>query len=62
MFIVKLFFGLSLPDDTLCKESIVIEKKFDLEILTYLCDLKCPEIIYTVFMLMHVCVYACVYE
>ena len=53
----------------LCKESIVIVKKFDFEILIYLYVLRSPEFIYAIFGVMYVrmcvcvcvCVYVCVY-
>ena len=49
----------------LYKESIVIAKKFDFEILTYLYVLRSPELIYAIFGVMYVCicvrVYVCVY-
>ena len=44
----------------LCKESIVIVKKFDFEILTYLYVLRSPEFIYAIFGVMYVCVCVCI--
>ena len=44
----------------LCKESIVIVKKIDFEILTYLYVLKSPEFIYAIFAVMYACIGACV--
>ena len=45
----------------LCRESIVIVKKFDFEIFTYLYVLRSPEFIYAIFAEMYVCVCVCVY-
>ena len=50
-----------LSEHILCKESIVIVKKFDFEILTYLYVLRSPEFIYVIFGVMYACVYVCVY-
>ena len=44
----------------LCKKSIVIVKKFDFEIFIYLHVFRPPEFFYANFMVMYVCVYACV--
>ena len=52
-----LFFLLS--EHILCKESIVIVKKFDFEILTYLYVLRPQEFIYAIFAVMHVCMCIC---
>ena len=46
-----------LSEHILCKENIVIVKKFDHEILTYLYVMRSPEFIYDIFMVMYVCVY-----
>ena len=46
-----------LSDHILCKESILIVKKFDFEILTYLYILTSPEFIYATFMVMCTCMY-----
>ena len=43
----------------LCKESIVIVKKFDFEILTDLYVLRSTEFIYAIFTVMHVCMSVC---
>ena len=57
-----------LSEHILCKESIVIGKKFDFEILTYLYVLRFlthlyalrpPELIYAIFGVMHVCMRVC---
>ena len=54
-----------LSEYILCKESIVIVKKFDFEILTYLYVFRSPEFICAIFMAVYVCMYvsvcACVY-
>ena len=44
----------------LCKESIVMVKKFDFEIWTYLYILRSPEFIYVIFTVMYVCMCVCV--
>ena len=41
-----------LSEHVLCKESIVIAKKFDFEILTYLYVLRSREFIYAIFFLL----------
>ena len=46
----------------LCKESIVIAKKFDFEIFTYLYVFRSPEFIYAIFTVIYVCVCAFVSE
>ena len=51
-----------LSEYRLCKESVVIVKKFDLEILTHLYIFRSPEFIYSIFTVMHVCVCVCVCE
>ena len=43
----------------LCKESIVIMKKFTLRFLTYLYVFSSPEYIYVIFMVMYVCARVC---
>ena len=48
-----------LSEHILCKESIVIVKKFDFEILTYLYVLRSPEFIYTIFAVMYACMCVC---
>ena len=53
------FFWLS--EHTLCKESIVIMKKFGFEILTYLYVLRPSEFMYAIFTVMFVFMYVCVY-
>ena len=50
-----------LSEHILCEESIVIVKKFDFEILTYLYVLRSPEFMYTIFAVMYVCVYVCMW-
>ena len=50
-----------LSEHILCKESIVIVKKFDFEILMYLWVLRSPEFIYAIFMVMYAYVYVCMY-
>ena len=53
-----------LSEHILCKESIVIVKKFDFEILTDLYVLRSPEFIYAIFAVyvgVYVCMYVCVY-
>ena len=50
-----------LSEHILCKESIVIVKKFDFEILTHLYVLRSPEFIYAIFSVMYVCVCVCIY-
>ena len=50
-----------LSEHILCKESIVIVKKFDFEILTYLYVLMSPEFIYAIFGVMYVCMCVCAY-
>ena len=45
-----------------CKERIVIKKKLDFEILTYLCVLRSPESNYAVFAVMHARMCVCVSE
>ena len=56
----RIYFLLS--EHMLCKESIVIVKKFDFEILMYLYILRFPEFIYAIFAVMYVfmCVCMCV--
>ena len=49
-----------LSEHILCKESIVIVKEFDFEILTYLYVLRSPEFIYAIFGVMYVCMCLCV--
>ena len=51
-----------LSEHILGKANIVTVKKFDFQILTYLCVFKSPEFIYAIFKVMYVCVcmYACV--
>ena len=53
-----------LSEHILCKKNIVIVKKFDLEIFTYLYVLRSPEFIYAIFTVMYVfiCVWVCVSE
>ena len=46
-----------LSEHILCKESIVIVKKFDLEILTYAYVLGSLEFIYAIFAVMYVCMF-----
>ena len=46
-YIYSLSFLLS--DHILCKKSIVIRKKIDIEIYTYLYGLKSPEFVYAIF-------------
>ena len=43
-----------------CKESIVIMKKIDYEILIYLHVLRYSKSIYAIFTVMYVCMYVCV--
>ena len=43
-----------------CKESIVIMKKFDYEILIYLYVLRYSDFIYAIFTVVYVCMYVCV--
>ena len=45
-----------LSEHILCKEGIVIVKKFDFEIFTYLYVLRSPEFIYAILGVMYVCV------
>ena len=54
-----LFILLLLSEHILRKESIVIMKKFDFEILMYLYVLRSPEFIYAIFTVMYVCVCVC---
>ena len=49
-----LFILFLLSEHILCKESIVIVKKFDFEILMYLYTLRSPEFIYDIFGVMYV--------
>ena len=49
-----------LSEHILCKESIVIVKKFDFEILSHLYVLRSPEFIYAIFGVMYECVCMCV--
>ena len=44
-----------LSEHILCKESILIVKKFDFEILTYLFVSKPAEFIYAIFTVMYTC-------
>ena len=46
--------------NVLRKESIVIIKKFDFEILTYLLVLRLPEFIYAIFTVMYLSMCVCV--
>ena len=48
-----------LSERMLCKISVVIVKKFDFEILTYLYVLRPPEFIYAIFKVIYV--YVCMY-
>ena len=48
-----------LSEHILCKESIVIMKEIDFEILTDFYALRSPEFIYVIFTVMYVCM--CVY-
>ena len=48
-----------LPENILCKESIVIAKKIGFEIFTYLYVLRSPEFICAIFTVMRMCI--CVY-
>ena len=48
-----------LSEHIICKESIVIVKELDFEILTYLYALRSPEFIYAIFGVMHVCMCVC---
>ena len=41
------------------KENVIIVKKFDIEILTYLYVLKSLEFIYATFTVIYVCMYEC---
>ena len=50
-----------LSEHLLYKESIVIVKKFDSEILMYLYVLRSPEFIYAIFGVMYVCMCVCMY-
>ena len=50
-----------LSDHILCTEGIVIVKKLDLEILTYLYVFRSPVFIYAIFTVMYVCMCVCVY-
>ena len=50
---------LLLSEHILCKESIVNDKKFDFEILTYLYVFRSPEFIYAIFGVMYVCMCVC---
>ena len=62
-FLLKLYFNtFLLSEHMLCKESIVIVKKLDFEVLTYLYVFRSPEFLYTIFKMMYVClyVYVCV--
>ena len=58
-FIVLFIYLVSflLSEHILRKEIIVIVKKFDFEILTYLYVLRSPEFIDAIFTVMFVCVY-----
>ena len=49
--------NLLLSEHILCKESIVIIKKIDFEILTRLYVLRSPEFIYVIFTVMWSCMY-----
>ena len=52
---------LLLSKHILCKERIVIVKKFDFKILTYSYVFRSPEFIYAIFTVMYVCMCVCVY-
>ena len=54
-------FCLLLSEHIPCKKSIVIVKKFDFEIFTYLYVFSSPEFIYAIFTVMYVCAYVCMY-
>ena len=54
------FFIFLLSVHILCKESIVIVKKFDFEILTCLYVFRSAEFMYTIFTVMCVCMFVCV--
>ena len=60
LFQGNIVFLFLLSEHILCKESIVIVKKFDFEILTYLYVLRPPKFIYAIFGVMYVCMYVCV--
>ena len=51
--------GFLLSEHILGKESIVIVRKFDFEILTYLYVLRSPKFIYDIFGVMYVCMCVC---
>ena len=51
---------LLLSEHRLCKESFLIVRKFDFEILTDLYVLRFPGFIYAIFALMYVCMCVCV--
>ena len=57
MFLEFLFYFtlFLLSEHVLCKESIVIEKKFDFEILTYLYVFRSPEFLCAIFTVMYTC-------
>ena len=50
-----------LSEHILYKESIVIVKKFDFEILTYLYVLRSIEFIYAIFRVMSACMFVCMF-
>ena len=52
-------FPLLLFEHVLCKESVIVMKKFDFEILTYLYVLRSPEFIYAIFTVMYACMCEC---
>ena len=62
VFELHFYFFFVLSEHILCKESIVIGKKFDFEILTYLYILRSPEFIYAIFTEMYACICAYVCE
>ena len=55
-----MFYLLLLSKHILCKKSIVIEKKFDFEILTYLYVFRSPEFLCAIFTVMYICICVCV--
>ena len=54
-----MFSSCPLSEHILCKENIVIGKKFDFEILTHLYVLRSQEYIYAIFGVTYVCMCAC---